>query len=126
MSPDVIHLGAYAVANVLQFAVGVAITGVSYLAYRSSGGKAGLRNATVGFMLITVGGVLAPVYQFWIKDDYAVSGLELLELQMIEGAVITIGLALLLVSVYGRSDDRRSVEIDVDTDRLRAGNADDR
>ncbi|WP_336021611.1 DUF7521 family protein [Halobellus salinisoli] len=106
----------FVLANILQFAFGVSITGISYWAYRSNGRKASFRNSTVGFLLITVGGVLAPIYELGIKSDYTITAVELLKLQIIEGTVIGIGLAFLLISVYSHSagtDHYRSVQLDV-------------
>ncbi|QLG27202.1 hypothetical protein HUG10_06445 [Halorarum halophilum] len=110
---ELARLGVFLVANVLQFSVGIGITGLSYLAYRSSGGRPAFRNSTLGFLLITIGGVLAPVYQIWIKGDYSVSGRELLELQIMEGTLITIGLALLLYSIYSFNAGFKRVSADV-------------
>ncbi|QLG62145.1 DUF7521 family protein [Halorarum salinum] len=123
---ELAHLGTYLVANLLQFTVGVAITGLSYLAYRSSGRKASFRNSTLGFLLITVGGVLAPVYQLWIKGDYSISGLELLELQILEGSLITVGLGLLLLSIYSYNADPLRAPTDLDSDVYDLGDEDGR
>lgn len=99
-------LGMFVLMNLLQFAFGIAITGLSYLAYRKSG-KTTFRNSTIGFLLITIGGVSAPVYQLGIRADYVVTGRELLELQIIEGTLIAVGLAFLLFSVYTHSTTQR-------------------
>ena len=96
----------FVVANVLQFSFGMAITGISYWAYRSYGRKQSLRNATIGFLCITIGGVLAPVYEIGIKADYNITAQELLKLQVLEGTVIGIGLAFLLFSVYSHNTSR--------------------
>jgi hypothetical protein len=106
----------FVIANVVQFAFGIAITGISYYAYRSNGRRKSLRNSTVGFLCITVGGMLAPVYEFGIKSDYNISAQELLRLQIIEGTVIGIGLAVLLLSVYGYNsgtDYQYHIELDM-------------
>lgn len=113
---ELARLGMFLMANVLQFTVGAVITGLSYLVYRSSGGKTAFRNSTLGFLLITIGGVLAPVYQIWIKGDYSISGRELLELQILEGTLITVGLALLLYSIYGFNTRPKRVPADPDSD----------
>jgi uncharacterized membrane protein len=109
----------FVIANIVQFAFGVAITGISYYAYRSSGRKKSLRNSTLGFCCITIGGVLAPIYELGIKSDYNISAQELLKLQIIEGTAIGIGLALLLISVYVHNtstDDRYHLEFEVQDD----------
>ncbi|WP_144906377.1 DUF7521 family protein [Halobellus captivus] len=106
----------FVLANILQFAFGVSITGISYWAYRSNHRKASFRNSTVGFLFITVGGVLAPIYELGIKSDYTITAQELLKLQIIEGTVIGVGLAFLLVSVYshsGGTDHHRHIQLDV-------------
>lgn len=112
----------FVIANVVQFAFGVAITGISYYAYRSNRRKESLRNSTIGFLCITVGGVLAPVYELGIKSDYNISAEELLKLQIIEGTVIGIGLAFLLISVYSyntATDYRYHLEFEVQDDGQR-------
>lgn len=123
---ELAHLGTFVVANVVQFAVGIAITGLSYLAYRSSGGKVAFRNSTIGFLLITVGGVTAPVYQLWIKGDYSVSGRELLELQILEGVLVTAGLGLLLLSIYSYNTDPTRASTDLDSGAYDVGDGDGR
>lgn len=109
-------LNLFVLANVVQFAFGVAITAISYYAYRSSGRKKSLRNATIGFLSITIGGVLAPVYELGIKSDYSITAQELLKLQIIEGTVIGFGLAFLLLSVYSHdtaTTHHRHIELEV-------------
>ena len=118
---DLARLGVFLVANLLQFAVGIGITGLSFLAYRSSGGKPAFRNSTLGFLLITIGGVLAPVYQIGIKGDYSVTGRELLELQILEGTLITIGLSLLLYSIYSFNTRSNRLSADPDSEAYEFG-----
>lgn len=88
-------------ANALLFAVGVTVTALSYFAYRSSGGVRSFGYSTLGFGLITIGAVTEPVYQLVIKQDYDISAVELLQLQLLEGSMMAVGFALLFVSVYG-------------------------
>lgn len=90
----------FVVANLVHFVFGIAITGISYYAYQTKGKKTVHRNSTIGFFFIAVGGILAPVYELGIKADYTISAQELLQLQIIEGTVIGVGLAFLLVSIY--------------------------
>lgn len=109
----------FVLANVLQFVFGLTITGISYWAYRTSGRKASLRNATIGFLCITVGGVLAPVYELGLRGDYNITAQELLKLQILEGTVIGIGLAALLFSVFSyNARTRRHREFDIDESDL--------
>lgn len=105
----------FVLANTIQFMFGLIITGLSFSAYRSSG-KASFRLSTLGFLCITIGGVLAPVYELGITRDYNISGMELLQLQIMEGMVIAVGLALLLLSVLkfnGRTTHQPHSDIDV-------------
>lgn len=109
-------LNLFVIANIVQFSFGVAITGISYYAYRSNGRTESFRISTIGFACITIGGVLAPVYELGIKSDYSITAQELLKLQIIEGAVIGLGLAFLLISVYSHNTGtahRRQIELDV-------------
>lgn len=106
-------------ANIVQFMFGLIITGLSFSAYRSSG-KSSFRLSTVGFLFITIGGVLAPVYELGITQDYNITGLELLQLQIMEGTVIAVGLALLLLSVL-KFNTRTKHQTHPDTDVYRHG-----
>lgn len=92
-------LSLFILANVFQFFFGAIITALSYSAYRSTG-KQTFRTSTFGFLLITTGGVFAPLYEFGFKGDYDITARELLELQVIEGILFGAGLALLLFSIY--------------------------
>lgn len=85
--------------NLLVFAFGCAITGFSYLAYRSSNGNKSFRRSTIGFGLITLGCIVEPAY-VGINHDWAISGQELLQLQAIESTAIAVGLGFLFVSIY--------------------------
>lgn len=98
-------LSLFVVANVFQFLFGAGITGLSYSAYRSSGREA-FRLSTLGFLLITVGGVWAPLYEFGIKGDYDITPRELLELQVVEGVLFGVGLGFLLLSIYSHGSSR--------------------
>lgn len=111
-------LGLFVIANVAVFAFGLIITGLSYRAYRSSARKTAFRNATLGFLLIPVGGVLAPVYQLGIKADYSISARELLELQIIEGTLTAAGIGFLLLSIYTYNVHTRRVQREPDLQRL--------
>lgn len=94
------ELWTFAAANLLTFAFGAILTGLSYLAYRSSGRTETFRNAALGFGLVTVGGAAEPVYQLLLKGDYHLGGRELLAVQTVEGALIGLGLGLLFYSIY--------------------------
>lgn len=94
-------------ATTIQFLFGMIISALSYSVYRSSDKKAAFRNSTIGFLLITAGGILGPIYELGIQRDYHITGEELLALQVLEGTVIAIGLAYLLLSLYQHRVDRR-------------------
>lgn len=87
--------------NSVLFLFGVGITALSFLAYRSSGGVRSFGFSTVGFGLVTLGGVTEPVYQLVVRGDYAISGAELLQLQTLEGVLMAAGFACLFASIYG-------------------------
>lgn len=101
-------------ANLLVLGFGLAITAVSYSAYRASGRDPAFRNSTLGFLLITVGNVLAPIYELGIEEDYLITGNELLALGILEGVVIAVGLALLVLSVYANSQTSKQFRDDPD------------
>lgn len=94
------ELWAFVLANVFIFGFGATLTTLSYYAYRVNGRKPSFRLSTIGFGVLTVGGVVEPLYQLGMRGDYAVSGRELLALQSIEGVFFAVGLGLLFYSIY--------------------------
>lgn len=102
----------FVVANVVIFGFGAVLTGLSYYAYRSDGGSTSFRTSTIGFGLITVGGVVDPVYQLGVKGDYNMGGRELLALQTVEGLLVGLGLGFLFLAIYrhGRGEGSKNVE----------------
>lgn len=100
--------------NLLVFLFGCAITGVSYLAYRSSNGRKSFLRSTIGFGLITLGCIVEPAFVA-IYRDWSISGQELLQLQAIESTLIAVGLGFLFVSIYNhkrtRATDRASTRV---------------
>ena len=102
------ELWAFAVANLFTFVFGATLTSLSYYAYRSTGRRRSFGLSTVGFGLITVGGLAEPVYQLGLKGDYHLSGRELLALQTAEGLLIAVGLGLLFSSIYIHNTGGRS------------------
>jgi len=94
-------------ASLVQFLFGITISALSYSVYRSNDDKTTFRNSTIGFILITIAGVLGPIYELGIQRDYHITGEELLALQVLEGTVMAIGLAYLLLSLYQHRIDSR-------------------
>jgi hypothetical protein len=88
---------AFLLSNLLTLALGGAIAGLSYRAYRRAG-EGTFRTAAVGFGLITLGSVGEGVYELGIRG-YDLSGRELLALHTVEGPVIAVGLATLFYSL---------------------------
>ena len=102
------ELWAFILANTLLFLISSVLAGLSYLAYRHSGGRQSYRNAAVGFGFVVFGGLVEPAYQLGVEDvknGYALSGNELLLLQAGEGILIATGLGLLFYAIT-RHDDR--------------------
>lgn len=95
-----IAVAAVLVVNGLVFLFGCAMTGLSLAAYRATDGNDSYRWSTVGFALITVGCVVEPVFQYGIRRDWEITGVELLYLQAMEGAFFALGLGILFVSIY--------------------------
>ena len=91
---------AVLVVNGLVFLFGCAMTGLSLAAYRATDGRDSYRWSTVGFALITVGCVVEPVFQYGIRRDWVITGVELLYLQAMEGAFLALGLGILFGSIY--------------------------
>lgn len=91
----------FALANLFVFGFGSILTVLSYLAYRSRSGAPSFRNATLGFGIITIGGLVEPVYQLGVRGDYHLTGREMLAMQAIEGGLMAIGLGLLFYAIAG-------------------------
>lgn len=90
----------FTVANVLMFGFGATLTTLSYYAYRSTGRKPSYFRSTLGFGLITIGGLAEPIYQLGLKGDYHLGGRELLALQTAEALLTGLGLGLLFYAIY--------------------------
>lgn len=97
----------YVVTNFMMFGFGLLLTGLSYFAYRSDKTRLALRNATIGFGLLTVGGLIAPLYQIGYKTQYQLDGRELLAVQSVEGLFLAAGLGMLFYSIYRYSNGRQ-------------------
>ncbi|MFB6353164.1 MAG: hypothetical protein ABEJ92_03670 [Halobacteriales archaeon] len=100
------ELWTFVLANLLVFGFGATLTTLSYYAYRVNGRPSSFRLSTVGFGVLTAGGLVEPVYQLGLKGgDYSVSGRELLAMQSIEGLFVAVGLGLLFYSIYIHNTD---------------------
>lgn len=103
MSFDVAHpleVWLLIAVNFLGFILGTFITSVSYYAYRSSDENTSLRNATVGFGLLTVGTAIEPTYQLWVHGSPVLTNEEYITIQVVEGIVIASGFFILFFSIY--------------------------
>lgn len=108
-------LGAFIIANAVLFLFGVLVTGLSYSAYRAGGRVTSFRNSTIGFGTITLGCIIEPVYQLGIRQDYSISGQELLRLQAMEGTLIAIGFVFLLLSIYSYTPGSQQATSTIDS-----------
>lgn len=97
--------------NFFGFFLAAILTALSYYAYRSGEQKTSLRNATAGFGLLTIGTAIEPIYQVGIEGTHVLASDQNITLQLIEGAVISLGFLALFFSIYRYSSrpQRRSV-----------------
>lgn len=105
-----IEFWTFILTNFMMFAFGLILSTVSYLAYRADRGRISLRNATIGFGLLTIGGLVAPVYQLGVNDAYTLGGRELLVVQSVEGLFLASGLGMLFYSIYRYGTGARNVD----------------
>lgn len=94
------ELWTFLLANLFIFGFGATLTTLSYYAYRVNGREPSFRTSTLGFGVLTVGGIVEPVYQLGLRGDYLITGRELLVLQTVEGVFLAVGLGLLFYSIY--------------------------
>lgn len=104
------ELWTFLLANLFVFGFGATLTTLSYYAYRTNDRRSSFRLSTIGFGILTLGGVVEPLYQLAYKGDYNISGRELLALQTMEGAFVALGLGLLFYSIYIHNSQSRSVQ----------------
>lgn len=86
--------------NFLGVLLGIVITGLSYVAYRSNDQKKALRNATIGFGLLTAGTAVEPVYQLGIVGTHVLASEQNVPLQILEASMISTGFLVLFFSIY--------------------------
>lgn len=106
------ELWSFLLANLFVFAFGATLTTLSYYAYRTSDRRASYRLSTIGFGVLTLGGVVEPLYQLGYRGDYHISGRELLALQTMEGVFIAIGFGLLFYSIYIHNSASRTERLE--------------
>lgn len=102
----------FVLTNFMMFGFGIVLTALSYLAYRANETRRSLRNATIGFGLLTVGGLVAPAYQLGVRGTYELGGRELLVVQSVEGLFLASGLGMLFYSIYRHSGRSRTTSVD--------------
>lgn len=117
---DVLEVWALVAVNFFGFFLGAIITGVSCYAYRRSAQKTSLRNATIGFGLLTLGIAIEPAYQVGVEGTHVLASDQNITLQLIEGAVISLGFLVLFFSIYRYStrSHRQTVTINGVDDEL--------
>lgn len=108
------EMWAFLLTTLIKLGFGGILTALSFVAYRSMTRNRSFLTSTVGFGLITAGGVSEAVYQLVLKGDYRLDGRELLAIQAFEGLLTGIGLGLLFYSIY-RHNNRGSQTLSTDT-----------
>lgn len=93
--------------NFLGFILGAVVTALSYYAYRAKKRDPSLRNATIGFALLTVGTAVEPAYQLGVNGTRALATERNLGLQILAGGLVSLGFLVLFLSIYGYSSHRR-------------------
>lgn len=95
------------VTNFAESFLGLVITAISYHSYRLNEDKRSLLTATVGFGLLTLGTMVAPAYQLGILGSHLIPTSDNVLLQIAEAAIISLGFAVLFVSIYRYSSGYR-------------------
>lgn len=104
---EALEVWALVGVNFLGFFLGAIITVLSFYAYRSGERKTSLRNATVGFGLLTLGIAIEPLYQVGVEGTHVLASEQNITLQLIEGTVFSLGLLVLFFSIYRYSSRSR-------------------
>lgn len=104
---------ALVAVNFLGVFLSAFITALSYYAYRTGERNVSLRNATVGFGLLTLGIAVEPIYQMGIERTHVLASDQNITLQLMEGAIISLGLLVIFFSIYryGSRSQRRTVAV---------------
>lgn len=90
---------AFVISNLIVLGFGSVLALLSYRTYWNSHRNKSFRDATVGFILITLSGLLEPVYSVAIQGSYELTPREMLIMQAVEGVVMGAGLAVLFYSI---------------------------
>lgn len=108
-----LEIWALIAVNFLGFILGTVVTGISYYAYRSNDRKESLRNATVGFGLLTLGTAVEPAYQLGVEGTHVLVTEQNIWLQVLEGSVFSLGFLVLFFSIfrYGSRVNRHSIAV---------------
>lgn len=102
-----LQVWALVAVNFLGCFLAAILTTLSYYAYRSGARKTSLRNATVGFGLLTLGVSIEPLYQVGVEGTHVLASDQNITLQLIEGAVVSLSLLVLFSSIYRYSAHSR-------------------
>lgn len=99
--------------NFLGCFLAAILTAISFYAYRSGERRTSLRNATIGFGLLTLGVAIEPLYQVAVEGTHVLASDQNITLQLIEGFVISLGLLVLFFSIYRYSSRSRRQTVTV-------------
>jgi hypothetical protein len=117
--PHALDVWLLIAVNFLGFILGTIVTGISYYAYVTGEKKTALRNATVGFGLLTAGLAVEPAYQIGIEGSHVLASEQNVTLQFVEGVLFSLGFLVLFFSIYryGSRSERRRITVNaVDDD----------
>lgn len=107
----------------LGFFLGAFITTLSFYAYRNSDGNTSLRNATLGFGLLTAGTAVEPAYQLVVQGSHVLASEQHVGLKVMESSLISLGFLVLFFSIYKYSSrsTRQTITISGVDDELFEG-----
>lgn len=110
---EAFEVWALVAVNFLGCFLAAILTTLSYYAYRTGDRRPSLRDATVGFGLLTLGVSIEPLYQLGVEGTHVLASDQNITLQLIEGAVVSLGLLVLFSSIYryGARSERRTVTV---------------
>lgn len=114
------EMWAFILANTGLVLFSSLLMGLSYLAYKRSGGRSSYRVATIGFGFVVLGGLVDPVYQVRVGGDYVITVREFLLIQTAESVLIAIGLGVLFFAVtrHGRRSMRAADEYEYEYESM--------
>lgn len=93
--------------------LGTVITALSFYAYRFGDRKPSLRNATLGFGLLTAGTAVEPAYQLAIQGSHVLASEQHVRLKVLEAVLVSLGFLVLFFSIhrYSSRSTRRTITI---------------